>query len=147
MTSDLIRAWRTRIREQIESADLPAKLEGNLRGVYIGISAVFYAADLAGCSQTLLPKAVFVRKLEDKIEALLKDPPAPTEKNGQQVYDHRAFSNLTLVAEVVQRVMSDTAWIVCKRNWKAAPLQVAEGQELPKYVATWTLGFYLNQAA
>jgi len=147
MTRELILAWRARIRDQIEAAELPHKLEGNLRGVYIGISAVFYAADLAGCSQTLLPKGTFVAKLEQKIEALLANPPPPTEKDGKQVYDHRAFSNLTLVAEVVRRVMSDTAWIVCKRNWKAAPIVLTEGQELPKYVATWTLGFYLNQAA
>ncbi|CAE8611523.1 unnamed protein product [Polarella glacialis] len=92
--------------------------------------------------------AVFVERLGAKLADLLANPPAPKKcKPGQdQVFDHREFANLVLVREVVSRVMADTAWIVCKRNWRAAPVTVSEGQELPKYVATWSLGFFLNQA-
>ncbi|CAE8725430.1 unnamed protein product, partial [Polarella glacialis] len=130
MTPELLKRWQVRIREKLESMDLPPKLDGNLRGVYIGISAVYYAADLAGCSEVLLPKAVFVERLGAKLADLLANPPAPKKcKPGQdQVFDHREFANLVLVREVVSRVMADTAWIVCKRNWRAAPVTVSEGQ-------------------
>jgi len=154
MSSNLVEAWRTRIRKEIASMDLPHKLNGNLRGVFIGISAVYYAAQLAGCAECLLPKASFLQQLGEKLDELLARPREPKEsKGGGLVYDHRDVSNLVLVSEIVGSVLAESAWIVCKRNWTAqsAMMEVhdvedKDGEPLPKYVATWSLGFYLSQA-
>jgi len=97
----------------------------------------------------ILPKALFLERVLQKLDDLVADPPKP--KNG--VYDHRDAANLTLVHEVVSRALAPTAWIVCKRNWRAQPAflegsdgsLVLETESLPEYVATWVLGFYLNQ--
>jgi hypothetical protein len=161
MSDELIDVWRAHIKKVMDAMDLPHKLQGNLRGVYIGISAIFYAAKSAGCAETLLPKAIFLERLNARLKDLLAHPPQPVDKNGELVYDHREFANIVLVRDLISRVMADTAWIVCKRNWKAQPASLEtnaiasssgaafDGQQepLPTYVATWSLGFYLSQAA
>lgn len=166
MTEQRIEDWRALIREEMDFMDLPPRLQRNLRGLYVGISAVYYAASLANCAETIMPKTIFLGKIADKLRDLLEDPPAPKAgpSGGQPSYDHRAFANLALVYEVVDYVLADTAWIVCKRNWKAQPADVeavlngvesegleqeeeAEVEASPTYVATWSLGFFLNQAS
>lgn len=161
MSDELIDVWRAHIKKVMDAMDLPHKLQGNLRGVYIGISAIFYAAKSAGCAETLLPKAAFLERLNARLKDLLAHPPKPVDKNGELVYDHREFANIVLVRDLISRVLADTAWIVCKRNWKAQPASLEtnaiasssgaafDGQQepLPTYVATWSLGFYLSQAA
>jgi len=168
MSHALIDAWRHRIRGTVEAMELPAKVkEGQLRGVYIGISAVFYAAKEAGCTERLMPRDAFLGALSGKLNELLANPPKPQEKDGKIMYDHRPFSNLVLVREIVGRVLAPSAWIVCKREWLAQPPKRQEEEESdfdakdegdegddggkwfenpPKYVATWSLGFFLNQA-
>jgi hypothetical protein len=151
MTEEKIEKWRNHIQTEIGKMDLPPNLKGNLRGVYIGISAVFYAAKSAGCAEELLPKAIFLERLREKLRKLLDDPPPPKEKNGEEVHDHREFSNLVLVETLISNVLAETAWIVCKRNWRAQPASLlARGDEdvgeLPQYVATWSLGLYLSQS-
>merc|ERR1719158_2114366 len=93
MSQRLIDLWRERIHGAIDNMDLPYKLQGNLRGVYIGISAVFYAAAAAKCAESLLPKAAFIGRLDAKLADLLENPPASSEKNGEVLYDHRVFAN------------------------------------------------------
>ena len=48
------------------------------------------------------------------------------------------FSNLVLVGTFVKEVLHDSAFLVCKRNWKV--------QNEEPYVATWSLGFWLQGA-
>jgi len=160
MSQNLIDLWRGHINTVLDGMDFPPKLQGNLRGVYIGISSVFYAASAAGCAEALLPKAAFLGCLDRKLHEMLAKPPKPAEKNGEMVYNHLTFSNLVLVHEVVKRVLAETAWIVAKRKWKAQPasLETMDGnpnggqsvwggeEPLPEYVATWSLGFFLSQA-
>jgi len=127
MSEKLIEAWRCRIQDELLSMDLPAKLNKGLRGVYIGISAVYYAAESAKCHERLLPKAEFLARLDERVRKLLEDQPLPSDQGGRQVYDHREFSNLVLVHEIISSVLADSAWIVCKRKWRAQPagLEVA----------------------
>eukprot|EP00930_Biecheleria_cincta_P043485 TRINITY_DN29859_c0_g1_i1.p1 TRINITY_DN29859_c0_g1~~TRINITY_DN29859_c0_g1_i1.p1 ORF type:complete len:1145 (-),score=189.64 TRINITY_DN29859_c0_g1_i1:77-3298(-) len=153
ITQGMIDCWRSRIDEawnkMAENDELPDRVASGLRGLLVGISAVFHASKLAGCAETILPRTLFLNRILRKLDDLVADPPEP--KNG--AYDHRDAANLTLVHEVVSRALAPTAWIVCKRNWHAQPAflegsdgsLVLEKEDLPEYVATWVLGFYLNQ--
>lgn len=165
ITKDLLDAWREKIKDNLVNKDLPYKLQGNLRGVYVGISAIFYAAKSANCQELLLPKAEFLKRLEAKLEDLLAEVEkqrriaAREAEKDQKVYDHKEFANLVLVHTLVSHVLAETAWIVCKRNWRADPASVEKDsktpgdvwdepeEKLPEYVATWSLGFYLNQTS
>lgn len=153
LTQGMINRWRNRIDEawtqMDENDELPPRVESGLRGVLVGISAIYHASKLAGCAEMILPKALFLERILDKLDDLVANPPQP--KNG--AHDHRDASNLTLAHELVSRALAPTAWIVCKRNWRAQPafLEGSDGtvvldkEDLPEYVATWALGFYLNQ--
>merc|ERR1719163_1413915 len=111
-----------------EELELPSQC----RGLFVGISAVFYAAKAAGCAGKILPRDVFLGKLHAKINELM-------EKGGQAGRD---LANLTLVASLVEFILHRSALIVCKRNWK-----VGEGGAEPAdFVATWTLGMYLKHS-
>jgi hypothetical protein len=121
ITQDMIDRWRSRIDEtwnqMAENDELPDRVESGLRGLLVGISAIFHASKLAGCAEMILPKALFLERVLQKLDDLVADP--PKSKNG--VYDHRDAANLALVHEVVSRALAPTAWIVCKRNWRAQP--------------------------
>lgn len=164
VSAELVRKWRERIQQEMESMCLPPKLQGNLRGVYIGISAVYYAAEKAECAEKLLPKAVFLKHLEEKLTELLRAQyevmsPLSADSKGAGA-DLKGLSNLILVHEVVGQVLADTAWIVCKREWRASPanlfatlsdlnLSYADPdhlEALPEYKATWSLGYFLSQS-
>merc|ERR1719454_205042 len=96
MSQRLLDDWRMHIRREFEECDeyWPFKLQGNLRGVFVGISAVFHAAKKAGCEEKIMPKDAFLACLEAKRLQLLESPPELT-KNGE--YDHRALANIVLV--------------------------------------------------
>jgi len=122
---EMMGKWRDRINDCFTalrtSGEFPEKMDKGLRGLYIGISAVFYAAKSAGCAEVILQKASFLQCLEKKLEELMVKPPKPKTVGDREVHDHREIANLTLVHTVVDRVLHDSAWIVCKRNWKAQP--------------------------
>merc|ERR1739848_699538 len=65
VTGDLVEAWRSRIdacfTDMQNSGRFPEKKDRGLRGFYIGISAVFYAAKKAGCHEVILQKGDFLR--------------------------------------------------------------------------------------
>jgi len=177
MSETLLELWRGQIREEIRSMDLPPKMNKGLRGVYIGISAVYYAAKTAKCHERLLPKVEFLAHLDNCLKNMLESQTPPVDCDGHQehqLYDHREFANLVLVHEIVSSVLAESAWVVCKREWKAQPagLEVAGSHgdaecvhrgpdlpskigaasdmlpsplKLPEYVATWSLGFYLSR--
>eukprot|EP00927_Polykrikos_kofoidii_P035519 TRINITY_DN30090_c0_g1_i1.p1 TRINITY_DN30090_c0_g1~~TRINITY_DN30090_c0_g1_i1.p1 ORF type:complete len:1131 (-),score=166.54 TRINITY_DN30090_c0_g1_i1:141-3533(-) len=160
-STDMVKAWKEQILQEWsrlnDNGEVPSRMDGKLRGLFVGISAVFYAAKRAECTELILPKAEFLKKLDAKLNYLIENPPAPKSTADRGVeYDHKDVSNLALVHTVVDKVLHDTAWIVCKRQWKAqlATLEFDDEEleeetpeaELPEYVATWVLGFYLNQS-
>jgi hypothetical protein len=158
VTPFMVSQWRNRIKSTFQQMqqdqDVPQAMDGGLRGLFIGISAVYYAAAKAGVAEVILPKTTFLERLDMKLSKELE----------AEVQDKLAISNLTLVHEFLGVVLHDSAWIVCKRDWKAQPAALelqSEGQslevstdassetkqsDLPSYVAGWVLGFYLSQA-
>lgn len=124
--------------------------EGQLQGVYVGISAMWYAAKAACCDERLMPRDDFLSALSDKLNYLLANPREPREKNGELIFDHREFSNLVLVHEIISTVLAPSAWIVCKRRWEAEEPSnhkwgLSQVEALPVYWTTWSLGFFVNQ--
>jgi len=154
LSQDMISAWQEVIAKKWKELDdasaIPSRVEIGMRGLLVGISAVYHASKFAGCSEMILSKASFLSKLQAKLDQLLENPPAGKPgKDGQMVYDHKNASNLVLAHEVAAKAMAPTAWIVCKRNWKAQPTFLEalgdKAPELPEYAATWVLGLYLIQ--
>lgn len=120
--------WRRMIKACCEEQMLPT----SCRGLFVGISAVFYAAKAAGCANKILTRDEFLHELAKKITAL-------GEKAGKGT--GRDTANLTLVYEVVNFMLHRTASIVCKRNWL-----VGSGSDKTEFAATWTLGLYLKHS-
>jgi len=112
--------WAERIREGLRSAEFPK----GLCGFYVGISAMYHAAKLAGVADRLVPK-------QEVVSALA------TALTGPKAADARTVANLTLVKEIVDWVFdADSACLLFKRNWTSSS---------GKYVAGWTLGWYASQ--
>eukprot|EP00928_Gymnodinium_smaydae_P008522 TRINITY_DN13101_c0_g2_i1.p1 TRINITY_DN13101_c0_g2~~TRINITY_DN13101_c0_g2_i1.p1 ORF type:complete len:1186 (+),score=269.39 TRINITY_DN13101_c0_g2_i1:291-3848(+) len=118
-----LETWEQLVRSCCEDFGLP----NERRGLFVGISAVFYAAKAAKCDQQILDRDVFLTKLRAKRTQLMGD-------GGTKGRD---LANLTLVIALVESVLHRTARIVCKRNWKVGDAD---------FVATWTLGMYLKHS-
>merc|ERR1712150_169770 len=107
-------------------------LPSDRRGLFVGISGIFYAAKAAHCDGKVLQQHVFLECLEKRRDELM----------AEGGHKGRDIANLTLVTELVRHVLHRTAFIVCKRNWR-----VGEGGGMPAdFVATWTLGLYLKHS-
>jgi len=121
--------WRELVTTCADESHFPTEQ----RGLFVGISAVYYAAKLAGCEDKVLKRDEFLERLELQRNALMKE-------GG---HDRRGLSNLVLVAALVQFVLHRTSLIVCKRNW-----HVGEGMQDNQmdFVATWSLGMYLKHS-
>jgi hypothetical protein len=129
VSMELLEEWRDLVLCCADEVEVPH----SQRGLFVGISAFFYAAKLAGCEDQILEKSDFIDALESKIEELL-------ESGGTG----RDLANLTLVSALVGHVLHSKAKIVCKRNWLCSE---SERSEPMKVVATWTLGFFLRHLA
>ncbi|CAK0870644.1 unnamed protein product [Prorocentrum cordatum] len=129
VSRELLEEWRDLVVCCAEEVDVPR----GQRGLFVGITAFFYAAKLAGCEDRILEKSEFLDALEAKKEELL-------ESGGTG----RDLANLTLVAALGDHVMHNKAKIVCKRTWLCSE---PERSEPMKVVATWTLGFFLRHLA
>merc|ERR1712224_698944 len=107
-----------------------------LRGVFFGISGVFFAANDADCKGELLPRDVFVASLERRLTELLNV--SCTSKEDLRL----RISTLVLVIGLTKGVLHHTAWIACKRNWRLAESESGG----PEFVATWALGWWLQHS-
>jgi len=120
-------------KELVAACALERGFPINRRGLFVGISAVYYAAVEAGCENKLMEVGHFLKCLENKRQELL----SMASGNG------RLLANLTLVAALVQTVLHTSALIVCKRRWVVGE---EVGENPVDFVATWTLGLYLKQS-
>lgn len=103
------------------------KMPSNQRGLFVGISAYFYAAKLAGCAEVILERDPFLAKLYQKRDQLMMEGGT----------DGRGLANLTLVAALLEYTLHRSAMVVCKRSWHVGDTDV---------IATWTLGLYLKHS-
>jgi len=121
--------WRQMIKTYLSDHKIPR----NLRGFFVGISAVFHASKRAGIDQQILPRDVFLAKMDATIKAL---PNTGTKR------DMRDLSNLILAVEWVRWILNDNAFICAKRNWEVD--QEYMGGRKETFVATWSFGFWLH---
>jgi len=111
--------WRGRIRAELSRANFPR----GIRGLYVGISAMYYAVLLTGLTDRIVDHKSILDGLSNALEQA--DPE-----------DHRMVSNLLLVHTLIAWVFDSRACFVFKRKWHI------QGME---YVATWTLGLFTHQ--
>lgn len=114
-------AWAQRVWHALESSGHPRGLEG----LFVGISAVYYAAKTCKVEDRLVQRNEAIDALEKTLDNL--DPS-----------DHRTIANLTLVRELLEYSFGAGAVFLFKRNWRVEDQQFA---------ATWTLGMYVSQMA
>jgi len=112
--------WVERIRDALRSGHFPQGVEG----LFVGISAMYHAAKVAGITERIVPKREAMKAFADSLAKL-------------DASDHRNIANLTLVQEIIRWVFDDdrTSFLF-KRNWNANGTS---------YVAGWTLGWYVMQ--
>merc|ERR1712139_421351 len=75
--------WVERIRMGLRGNNFPRRV----RGLFIGISAMYHAVKAAGCADRIISKGEVVTALAEKLKTL-------------NLSDHRSVANLTLVKEV-----------------------------------------------
>jgi len=113
--------WVERIREGLRSSQFPK----GVQGLFVGISAMYHAAKVAGVIERIVTKREAMKAFADALAQL--------DANA----DHRSIANLTLAQEIIRWVFDDDySCMLFKRNWHA------NGTE---YVASWTLGWYVTQ--
>jgi len=113
--------WVERIRDGLRSSQFPKRVQG----LFVGISAMYHAAKVAGVTERLVTKREAMKAFADALARL--------DANA----DHRSIANLILVQEIIRWVFDDDhSCMLFKRNWRA------NGTE---YVASWTLGWYVTQ--
>eukprot|EP00746_Dinoflagellata_sp_MGD_P138745 gnl/MRDRNA2_/MRDRNA2_72331_c0_seq1.p1 gnl/MRDRNA2_/MRDRNA2_72331_c0~~gnl/MRDRNA2_/MRDRNA2_72331_c0_seq1.p1 ORF type:complete len:1019 (+),score=221.89 gnl/MRDRNA2_/MRDRNA2_72331_c0_seq1:70-3126(+) len=112
-------AWAERIQLSLRNAGFPQQLTG----LYVGISAMFYAAKAAGINDVVLTKGQVVQAFSKSLDACDEQ-------------DQRMIAGLMLAYAVTQFVFDDSACILFKRNWQCGDT---------KYSATWTFGCFTEQ--
>lgn len=126
-------AWRKRVTTTLEGEsphnDKPwAK---GLRGIFIGISSMYYAAAGAGIAEQLITKQTALKALRTHLEKGMTVDVKPEE-----VASHQQFvANMTMAIEAIDYTLHEDAWLYFRRTWK-------RGQET--LVSTWSLGWFLR---
>jgi len=96
------------------------------RGLFLGISAIYYAAKEAQIADRLVSRDEFLTAVQLRVERLMIEGGS----------DERAIANLTLVLVLVEHVLHKSAQLVCRRRWSVS------GRD--EFVATWSLGFFIR---
>merc|ERR1712066_776004 len=95
--------WVERIRNGLRNSRFPQGVEG----LFVGISAMYHAAKVAGITDRIVPKREAMRAFADAVAQL-------------DASDHRSVANLTLVKEIIGWVFDDErSCLLFKRNWVA----------------------------
>lgn len=107
-----------------------------LRGVFVGISSMFYAAEVCGIQERLIRKQHVVQALSSAIQAELKTGSCDTADERALRAQHRRVANLVMAHSMVSHVAHDDAWLYFRRKWKTSDDR--------QFVATWSLGLFLS---
>lgn len=119
-----------------ESLEWPS----GLRGIFVGISALFYAAQDAGITERLIQKKDTLIALSLAIEeelAQVSEAVSPAGDSGSrrlQLHQQKV-ANLVMAHCLINRVLHDDAWLYFRRTWLMGT---------SSFVATWSLGVFLN---
>eukprot|EP00927_Polykrikos_kofoidii_P011128 TRINITY_DN14698_c1_g1_i1.p1 TRINITY_DN14698_c1_g1~~TRINITY_DN14698_c1_g1_i1.p1 ORF type:complete len:1153 (+),score=211.18 TRINITY_DN14698_c1_g1_i1:34-3459(+) len=111
--------WVQRIQTGLQRSSFPV----GLPGVFVGISAMYYAAKHAGIEDRIVSK-------DEVVEAFAV---ALAKLDGQ---DHKDIANLTLVKEIISRTFAEESCFLFKRNWDVGS---------QRFVAGWVLGCFSRQ--
>ncbi|CAE8678915.1 unnamed protein product [Polarella glacialis] len=109
-----------------------------LRGIFICISSMFYAAKECGIHERLIRKQHALSALSSAIEDALKEgsdqPPGSADPKTLQFHQQKV-ANLSMAHSMVSRVLHDDAWLYFRRTWQTPT---------SSFVATWSLGVFLS---
>eukprot|EP00929_Paragymnodinium_shiwhaense_P056677 TRINITY_DN28369_c0_g1_i1.p1 TRINITY_DN28369_c0_g1~~TRINITY_DN28369_c0_g1_i1.p1 ORF type:complete len:1204 (+),score=282.62 TRINITY_DN28369_c0_g1_i1:72-3683(+) len=120
--------WFELVQTCAEEHGLPR----DLRGLFVGITAVWYAAKAAKVDSKIMARDEFLFALDEQRTVLMS-------QGGKGC--GRTLANITLVMAFVSYSLHRSAQVVCKRNWKVGDPANDRGVE---FAATWTLGMYLK---
>jgi len=112
--------WVERIRDNLRTNHFPQ----GVQGLFIGISAMYHSAKMAGINDRIVTKKEAMKAFADALSKF-------------DLEDHRGIANLTLSQEMLRWVFADDrSCFLFKRNWKT---------DDTCYVAGWVLGWYVTQ--
>lgn len=156
VTREVLLRWETFLVSVIENVPLSAELEdldkaqhmsqllrenqsqewpSGLRGIFVGISSMFYAARDAGITARLIQKKDCLSAFTTALEAELRDPKGAREDPKKLQLHHQKVANLAMAHSFISRLLHDDAWLYFRRSWQM-------GQS--SFIATWSLGVFLN---
>lgn len=107
----------------------------NLRGIFVGISSMFYAARDAGITARLIQKKDCLQAFTTALEAELRDPKGAKEDPKKLQLHHQKVANLAMAHAFISRLLHDDAWLYFRRSWQMGS---------SSFIATWSLGVFLN---
>eukprot|EP00930_Biecheleria_cincta_P055612 TRINITY_DN41923_c0_g1_i1.p1 TRINITY_DN41923_c0_g1~~TRINITY_DN41923_c0_g1_i1.p1 ORF type:complete len:1283 (+),score=205.77 TRINITY_DN41923_c0_g1_i1:231-4079(+) len=123
-----------------EHSHEPIEWPSELRGIFVGISALYYAAHDAGITERLIQKKDTLIALSHAIEEELAQGCAQVSATGDTAsrrlqLHQRKVANLVMAHCLINRVLHDDAWLYFRRTWLMGN---------SSFVATWSLGVFLN---
>jgi len=162
--SDLM-AWQERVREVLAGQrGTHGRWPSQRRGIFIGISSMFYAAETAGIDRRLVSKRRALEALRAALEhELVQHGPDDTlDEVGGTIHQQR-LANLAMTLVVIQHVLHEEAWLYFRREWsvideeKCIPFKDALSRPTTSgslsivrgdtsAVANWSLGWFLDFA-
>lgn len=112
-----------------------------LRGILVGISSMFYAAQACGIQEQLVAKRVAVAAMErvllEELRATFPSPETARSEYLEKVKAHqRKVANVAMAQAMLSHVLHEDAFVYFRRNWR-----MPDGSN---FVATWSLGVFLS---
>lgn len=156
VTRELLLRWENFLVSVIENSPLSAELEeldkaqqlgeclkenqfhewpSGLRGIFVGISSMFYAARDAGITARLIQKKDCLSAFSSALESEIRDPRGAAGDLKKLQLHQQKVANLAMAHAFISRLLHDDAWLYFRRSW-----QMGESS----FIATWSLGVFLN---
>lgn len=135
LEDDLNVAVRQEDGPGVISTDWPS----DLRGIFVGISSIFYAARDAGITERLIQKKDCLESLSSAMEAELirgSSEAIQEDRIPKKLHLHQQkVANLAMAHSFISRLLHDDAWLYFRRSWQMGK---------SSFIATWSLGVFLN---